>query len=461
MPSEKPTSARAIAADVLNQFDPKRNYASAILHKLLHKTAERQRATDLACGALRNLAAIDMMIAKLTDCPTERIQTKVLNIIRIGAYELIYSPATPGYSIVNEAVENAKAVVGKRQTGFINAALRQITRHIIDRQTSLAKAISQRTLPQTPATGCEFDTDILPDQKTSPADYLYAAFSLPKWLITNWLDEYGADSAQQICFASNRRPSIYIRPNTLKTTTQKLAEKLQQENIDCEIVESAMIKLKSPKDVTELPGFAQGEFSVQDITAAQPVNLLKPQPSWKILDLCTAPGTKTTQLAEATGDKAQIFATDIDPQRLEKVNENITRLSLKSIKIIEYEQLFHNSKFSILNSKLDAVLLDVPCSNTGVLAKRIETRYRITPKAIKELTKIQVGLLKTAASLLKPKGRICYSTCSIQKQENQQLMAEFLKKNPDFELESEKLILPSAESPDCDGGYVAIIIRKQ
>lgn len=476
MTGKKPTSARAIAADVLNRFDPKFDYASEVLNKFLYQTSERQRATDLVFGTIRNQAAIDKVIAKFTDCPIDRIPAKVLNIIRVGTYELIYSPATPDYSIVNEAVENAKTIAGKKQVGFVNAALRQIARHITNRQIQLSKTNMQRALPQTPKTGCEFDTDILPAspkrqrgepyQKTSPADYLSAAFSLPKWLIKDWLDEYGIEATRQICFASNRRPSIYIRPNLLKTTTQKLADKLQQENIDCEILESTMIKLKSPKDVTELPGFAQGEFSVQDISAAQPVHILKPQPGWKILDLCAAPGTKTTQLAEATGDKAQIFATDIDPQRLEKVKENITRLGLKSITVIEYNQLcqklkIENRKSKITIDEVDCALLDVPCSNTGVLAKRIEARYRITPKAIKALAKIQAYLLKTAASMIKPKGKICYSTCSIQKQENKQLVMEFLKKNPDFELESEQLILPSADSTaDHDGGYTAIIVKK-
>ncbi len=468
MSGKKTISARAVSAEVLNQFDPKHDYASELLNKLLHKTKERQQATDLVFGTIRNLAAVDMVIAKFTDCPTDRIQTKVLNIIRIGSYALIYSPATPDYSIVNEAVENAKIFTGKKQVGFVNAALRQIARHITNRQTQLSKANMQRTLPQTLTTGCEFDTDILPDQKTSPADYLSAVFSLPKWLIKNWLDEYGVETARQICFASNRRPSIYLRPNTLKTTAQKLAQKLRLENIDAEVVpDSEMLKIKSPKDVTELPGFSKGEFIVQDITAAKPVHILKPKPGWKILDLCAAPGTKTTQLAEITGDKTQIFATDIDPQRLEKVKENITRLSIKNVKIFAYEELFHESeignresetKFTI--DKVNCILLDVPCSNTGVLAKRIEARYRITPKAIQALAKIQADILKTATSMIKPKGKICYSTCSIQKQENSELVKDFLQKNPGLELESEKLILPSAESSDCDGGYTAIILRK-
>ncbi len=470
MPGKKTISARLVAAEVLNQFDPNRDYASAILNKLLPKTGERQRATDLVFGTIRNRAAIDMVIAGFTDCPVGRIPAKVLNIIRAGAYELIYSPATPDYSIVNEAVENAKSLTGEKQVGFVNAALRQITKHITNRQIQLSQANTQRTLLQTATTGCEFDTDILPDFKTSPADYLSAAFSLPKWLINDWLNEYGTEATRQICFASNRRPSIYIRPNTLKTTAQKLAEKLRKADIDVEVVpDSEMIKIASPKDVTELPGFSKGEFTVQDISAAQPVHILKPQPGWKILDLCAAPGTKTMQLAEATGDKAEIVATDIDTERLKMVKENVTRLGIKSVTIIEYEQLFKNSKFKtcpehsrrILNSKFDAVLLDVPCSNAGVLAKRIEARYRITPNAIKALAKTQAGLLKTAASMIKQKGKICYSTCSIQKQENQEIVVDFLKENSSFVLELERLILPSAEgAADHDGGYIAIIVGK-
>ena len=230
--------------------------------------------------------------------------------------------------------------MGKKQTAFVNAVLRQIARHIQNRQIPLSRANTQRTLPQTSSSGCEFDTDILPNPKDSPADFLSAAFSLPKWLISNWLDEYGAELTRQICFASNRKPSIYIRPNTLKTTIQALADSLCREGIDLEIVcDEEMIEVKSPRAVTELPGFAEGLFSIQDITAAQPLRLLQPKPQWIILDLCAAPGTKTTQLAELAADKAKIIATDIDGERLKKVRENAARLGIKSIKTVPYENL--------------------------------------------------------------------------------------------------------------------------
>jgi len=164
-----------------------------------------------------------------------------------------------------------------------------------------------------------------------------------------------------------------------------------------------------------------------------------------------------------TGDSAKIIATDINNERLEKVKENIARLGINSINIVPYKEL--------PNSKFDCVLLDVPCSNTGVLAKRIEVRYRIRPRTITELAKTQKELIEAAAAMIKPQGKICYSTCSIQKEENGQLIGEFLRKNHNFKLESELLILPSAiphqlgvslssiGAGDHDGGYTAIISR--
>jgi len=226
MTSQRPKPARAVAIAALNQFDPERNYAGLILSKLLDHTNEKQRATDLVFGTTRNRAAIDTVVAQFGDCPVERIPAKLLNIIRIGAYELIYSPTTPDYSIVNEAVESAGTIAGKKQMGFVNALLRQISRHIENRQISLSDSDVRKTLPQTPLAGCKFDSDILPDPKVAPADYLSAAFSLPGWLINDWLDEFGPEKTRQICFASNRRPGIYLRPNKLKTTTGQIAEKI-------------------------------------------------------------------------------------------------------------------------------------------------------------------------------------------------------------------------------------------
>jgi 16S rRNA (cytosine967-C5)-methyltransferase len=455
MPTSPGKHIRVIAVTALNRFDadPKCDRVGPILNKLLEQKGRKQRATDLVYGCLRNRLAIDVVIGELGDCPPERISPKLLNVVRIGAYELVYSPHAQ-HAIVNEAVECAKTIGGARQAGFVNAVLRQITKHITNRQVPLHDGDTRKILPQTPTTGCEFDTPLLADAEASPADYFSAAFSLPKWLVKGWLTDFGREQTRQICFASNRRPDIYIRPNVLKIPPQKLLEKLHRRNVDAEMVDSYMIRLKSPGAITELPGFAEGQFTVQDITTSLPVRLLNPMPDWKILDLCAAPGTKTTQLAEAAGDKAKIFATDIDSTRLAKVEENISRLGIKSVTIVAYENL---EKTTAEVGPFDCILLDVPCSNTGVLAKRPEVRLRITQGAIEKLSKVQQSLLEKAAKMLKPAGKICYSTCSIQKEENTELIKNFLRQNPALTLQSENLTLPSQ---DYDGGYVAILTQR-
>ena len=470
MAGEKLKSARIIAAEVLNRCDPKRNYAGPILDAVLHETDQRQRATDLVFGTLRNRRTIDAVIATFSGRPVERIQGRLLNIIRIGTYELIYCPSTEQYAIVNEAVLNAKAAGGAKQAGFVNAVLRQITRHITCRggsRTALTDCDATRTLFAGPATGCQFDTSFLPDRESRPAEYLSTVFSLPEWLVADWLAEYGEESAGFICLASNRRPSVYIRPNPLKTDVEALAEKMAEVTggsrtapTGFEIAgDSEMIRIKRPRDVTQLPGFAAGEFTVQDITASKPVRMLNPQPDWTILDLCAAPGTKTTQLAEATGEKAKIIATDIDARRLEMVKENIARLGINSVDIVPYVGAVREPPLHVDEAQFDCVLLDVPCSNTGVLARRVEARYRINPETIGQLAGLQGELLRTASGLVKPGGKICYSTCSIQKNENSKLIEEFLKENKNFTLVLQQLTLPEAEGLDQDGGYAAILAK--
>ncbi len=496
-------SARAIAAEVLQRFDPTHAYAGPILESLLDRTQEKQRATDLVHGTIRNLHAIDAVIRQFSGRLPTRISRTLLSIIRVAVYELVYSPATPVYSIVDEAVTDAGRAGGKKQTGFVNAVLRQVARHISDRQAGLSTSDARRTLIQTPETGCVFDTDFLPDPATAEAAYLGTCFSLPPWLVTKWLDEYGPQQTRSICLACNRRPSLYVRVNPLRTTAEGLLGRFEQAGIHAELVAAGgivrgegfgdgsscrghpardsragrprhgaarmaatqppddaaqtpqMVRITGPHAVTQLPGFAEGLFTVQDLSASEAVRALEPQQGWSILDMCSAPGTKTTQLAEATRDSACITATDIDPKRLERVQENVTRLGFKSVTLVREGQIGRE-----MAGSFDAILLDVPCSNTGVLARRVEARFRIRPKVIEQLAATQRDLLARATSLVRAGGRICYSTCSIQEAENQGLVRDFLARNGQCELLREERILPSAQQFDHDGAYVALLMKK-
>jgi 16S rRNA (cytosine967-C5)-methyltransferase len=459
MASRKPTTARGIAAETLCEAELCREFAGETLNRYA-QLPERQRATDLVFGVIRNRALIDLVIERFSSTPIERVPDRILNVLRVGIYELIYCPQTVEYAIVDEAVEYTKHVANAKQAGFVNAVLRQTLRHIVSRQKAIEKSHQRKTIPQTQQTACEFSIEILPDRDATPVEYLSIVFSLPDWLVKCWFDEYGREQTEKICFASNRRPSIYLRVNLLKTTAEALADKLKSGDVECEVTaEPQMIRLMSPKSITALPGFGDGLFTVQDLSSARVVRLLNPQPGWSILDLCAAPGTKTTQLAELTGGKAKIVATDIDGKRLEMVKENISRLSLAgSVAVIEYHDL--DEYFKKQDNGFDCVLVDAPCSNTGVLARRPEVRHRITQKDIEELTRVQADLLCKAAGMLKPQGVLCYSTCSIQPEENGLLVKKFLEEHTGCKLKMEKLTLPSTESFDHDGGYVAVMTNE-
>ena len=450
-------SPRQTALVVLNLFKAGGGNIGELLEGEIRNTSRPGQATDISFGVIKNRFIIDKIISQVSAAPTERISRKLLNILRIAVYELVFTNIDAEYAIVNEAVELALSVSGEKSAGFVNAVLRKTCRNITNRDVALEHSDVKKTVPKTLQSGCEFGFEILPTPNIEQADYLSDAFSLPRWLVQLWLDEFGYEKSREICFASNRRSSLYLRPNTLRITVEKLLEKLKTEHVNCELVASAnMIRLENPGKISSLPGFDDGLFSVQDISASMAVKKLAPQKGQTIVDLCAAPGGKTTQIAELMGDFGRVIATDINGGRLKKVAENCSRLKIKSVAITDYDNI--ESVFSETNS-IDAVIVDVPCSNTGVLAKRCEVRDRLKQKQLENLCKIQLKLLKKAAKLTKAGGKICYSTCSILKQENNQLIKQFLEAESNFVVEQEGLVLPSTQEPDCDGSYSAIIVK--
>ncbi|HBG28897.1 MAG: hypothetical protein A2Y10_16680 [Planctomycetes bacterium GWF2_41_51] len=450
-------SARRAVWEVLNQFKAEKQDASLLIDKFSAKTENRAAVIDITFGVIRNSIFIDNFISQISGRPTKNIQPKLVNCLRIAVYELVFTEQAQ-YAIVNEAVELAKQTGSKKASGFINAVLRKVVASIKNKNAKLSETDSKKTLPLTSEAGCEFTIEILPAEKKDKAEYLSRAFSLPLWLIELWISQFGYEKAKNVCFASNRRPSIYARPNRLKTTAEELINVLKSENVDCEIVEQyKMVKLNKTGNIAQLESFKNGLFTIQDLTASSVVSFLNPQSGWKIFDICAAPGTKTTHIAEMADDKELVTATDIDDSRLHKINENVNRLGVKSVKILSYNDFLKESSKLI---PVEAVLLDVPCSNTGVLAKRAEVRLRLDKKQIHEIAKIQSQLLESASKFISKGGRICYSTCSILNEENNEIVNNFLKNHKEFSLEKEKLTLPSAASIDCDGGYAAVIMRK-
>ncbi|MHC5214215.1 MAG: RsmB/NOP family class I SAM-dependent RNA methyltransferase [Planctomycetota bacterium] len=459
MKSPRILTARAAAWKALNQCNIFRHDTAEVLSRLLNHTDRPSQATDIVFGVIRNRGTIDHVLKKCSALDSARVKPSQWNLLRIGVYELIYAPKTADYAILNEAVQLGRQAGSKKGAGFINAILRNVQRAIENRQSPLNAESVRRTVPQTPQSGCLFKDDILPDPDTEAAAYFHAAFSLPQRLVQEWLKALGKEETRAVCFASNRHPSLIAQPNTLYTTAADLAEKLQDEDISNECL-SDMIRIQGVGRINTGRAYLDGLFFIQDTTAANAIKTLAPGPDWTILDMCAAPGGKCMALAIRMQDKGVILASDADAKRLAKVRENAKRMRLQSIEIVpasRIEQMVRKLK------KLDAIVLDVPCSNTGVLARRVEARWRWKPDAVGNLCKIQQELLQKAAGLARAKTKILYSTCSIQPEENTEQVQAFLAYQNHFTLLTEKLILPSVKTEDAfdhDGGYVAVLQSK-
>jgi 16S rRNA (cytosine967-C5)-methyltransferase len=466
MKSQKPKSenqklsARAVAAGVLAGLDLRKPDAAARLDCVINKTDQRARATDLVFGVIRNLTAIDLVLQKTAKIRPEHTDKKILALLRIGAYELLYVPATPEYAVLNDAADMA-AGVSKKSAGFVNAVLRSVQRAIQNRSAPLADQNPRRTLPGDDKTGCVFALDILPDPKSDLAVFFSQTFSLPVWLIRQWLTNLGPRQTQRICQASNRHPSVIVWPNPGKITALQLRQQLQTEGLDTRpSPDEKCLKLLQSTDITELTAFQKGLFFVQDPAAHAAINLLPAEKDWTVLDLCAAPGTKTAVLAARLQNTGRIYAADADIKRLQKVTENCRRLDIKNVEVLEPAQ---REQFLSQKPRLDAVVADVPCSNTGVLARRAEARWRLDEKSISRLTQTQTEILHNAISIVRPGGFVLYSTCSILPQENQSLIQNILRQNPGLTLLQEQCILPAVETEndfDHDGGYAALLQKQ-
>jgi 16S rRNA (cytosine967-C5)-methyltransferase len=254
---------------------------------------------------------------------------------------------------------------------------------------------------------------------------------------------------EDLGFWFNSPPPLMLRVNLLRTSRESVLEAFARENIPAEAGELAeSIVLTASRNVAELPGFTEGDFSVQDLTAMKAVELLNPKPGETIWDVCAAPGTKTTAIAERMQNQGRVLATDIHPARLALIEDNRSRLGLDIIKA----QRISAAGDDLPGGPFDAVLVDVPCSNTGVLGKRVEARWRLTPADFEELPGIQSRLLEAACERVKPGGRVVYSTCSIEPEENEAIVAALLSRRPDWKLVEQQTHWPGRPA---DGGFAA------
>lgn len=452
------SGARSLALNILRQtLASDRLFAQDLLDAAFRQSplppSDRRLAADITYGVSRRLATLDAVISAYLDRPLPEVEEDARHILRIGLYQLLFHERVPQYAAIDECGHLAREANLERVCGFINGVLRAIARDVVF--TELPDPDRPReSFALAAARACTFGRPVLPPP-AEHARYLVAALSYPHWLVVRWLARYGASRTRELCTLGNEPPCLFARPNTRKNLPGELIERLEEEHVRAELTPSGRtLRLETHTQVAGLRCFQEGRFMVQDDAAAAVARFLQPQPGEAVLDLCAAPGGKTCHLAELMQNEGQIVAVDSAAKRLERVKENAARMEHTIITTVHCD----GESFALRNhGRFDRVLLDAPCSNTAVLRRRVEARWRLSGAALTGLVKREALLLKAALQTVKPGGTVVYSTCSLEPEENSELVRAVLRRMPGFRLDAEDVILPTLDSGD--GAGMARIIR--
>lgn len=407
-------NARDIALQVIVEVNENSAYANLELDKALKNieltdTRDKALITDLVYGTVKYKGRLDWIIDQFAKPKVKKMAPMIRNIIRMGLYQIIFLDKVPASAAINESVNLGRKYGHKGTIGFINGVLRNISRNL--------------------------DKIKYPNKEAQPVDYLARFYSFPKWMIKKWVQDYGRENAEKLCIYFNQPAPLWIRTNTLKTTRQELKDQLENQNIKTEESTRAPegLRLINNKGITQLASFGQGLFTVQDESSMLVSPVLNPQKNDVIIDACSAPGGKTSHIAQLMNNQGKIYALDIHQHRLDLVKENCTRLGVTNVEtaLIDAREISQH-----LHELVDGILIDAPCSGLGVLARRADARWQKKENDFEELSELQYQILISAAELVKAKGTLIYSTCTIDSRENTEVIERFLENNEDFYLDT-------------------------
>jgi len=402
-------TARSVSIELLEKFDETKNLDYSVANDL--ESRERAQVREYVQNILRKRSYLDFIIGNYSSISLEEMKFSLKNILRLGLYEMLFMDGTPDYAAINEAVDLAKLKLGSKAGDLVNAILRNIQRDI----ESLPKpAFEDRT------------------------KLIATTFSHPEWMVERWVKRFGEREAFQLMQANNQRPNYYVRANNLRTKTENF--KLRMEKLDIQFEESDWLpgyfKVDSVAPFIAKDLLKKGICLVQDIAAGFAPTIVEPEPDETIYDLCAAPGTKSIVMSDMMNAEGSIVAVDINPRRLELLAESALNYNAENIKIRQDDVRELNLKLA------DGVLLDAPCTGTGVLSKRADLRWKRTKEELENSVKLQEELLDEAANHVKRGGRLVYSTCSLEPEENWEQIQKFLEKYDNYELEKLDEFLP-------------------
>lgn len=401
-------NAREAAFKILCDIEIDKNYSNMAINKIFksEKISDKDKglATELVYGVIENRKYLDFIINKLSKIKVKKMSSFVKIILRMGTYQILFLDKIEDHAAVNETVKLASKYDGKSK-GFVNAILRNEIRQ-------------KRTIKY---------IDI-----EDPIRRLAVKYSYQQWIVEDWVKNFGIEFAEELLEALNERPDLYIRTNTLKMDRDSLLKEFEKEEIKASkaMLPEEAIMVENFKGIENSRLYKEGLFTVQDISSMLVAKVVAPKEGDMVLDVCSAPGGKSTHMAELMKNTGKVVSRDVFEHKIKVIKAAAKRLGITNIEAEEFDATVLDEA-SV--DKFDCVLADVPCSGLGIIRRKPEIKYKAKEELV-DLPKIQSKILENASKYVKINGNLVYSTCTVQDCENIEVVEKFLKENPNYEL---------------------------
>lgn len=430
-------NTRELVLDILMEVNEKEQYSHLVIRDVLGKyqyleKQERAFLTRLAEGTIEHMLEMDFIINSFSKVKVKKMKPLIRNLLRMSVYQLKYMDSIPDAAVCNEAVKLAKKRGFGQLRGFVNGVLRSIARELSRLQ--------------------------YPDEKLEPVRFLEVTYSVPEWIVQKWIEDYGFAKTKSICESFLKERPITIRTNLTKTTSEELKQKLEAEGVTVQPVEllSYAFEISGYDYLQSLESFHKGLFYVQDISSMMVAEKASPEKGSYVIDVCAAPGGKSSHLAEKMEGTGMVEARDLTEYKVSLIEENIERHGLGNMQAVQMDATLFDAD-SV--EKADVLVCDLPCSGLGVMGKKTDIRYKMTEEKQKELVQLQRQILDTVYTYVKKGGVLVYSTCTIHAEENTKNVEWFVKKYPEFEVLSSEQMFPGDVYHD--GFFIAKLRRKE
>lgn len=414
--------------------------------------ADAGLAAELAIGTTRRLITCEHIAAHFYRGRWAGLRDRLRVVLAMAVYQLCWLDRIPDHAAIDQGVRQAKKM-GVGAAKIANAILRQVQKHRGEPSERTEDFNPRTTLLLDTTRQVEFSANVFPDPAKKSLLYFQTAYGNPPWLVERWNRNFKQAGCRQICESTIRRAGLTLRPNTLKLTTAELLKRITDREMDAHLsAGGASILLPSDVSAADLPEITEGLCQPQDETAQKTLRNAGLQAGMFVIDYCAGVGTKSTQAAELMNNDGLVIATDIDERKLEHARDAATTHGISIMETCAIDEVA--ARIAKVGRAPDVIVVDAPCLNTGVLAKRPEARYRAGQQALTEITQLQSEILQSAAALAGHSTRLVYATCSLEDEENHGQVDAFVQANANWSLTRDELTLPDQNQ---DGGYWAVL----